>query len=164
MSIETSEDIEQIAHALATLRRGPRVQRLHRVLTSRAGVDLDRPSFMALAALMATGPLRVSELAETCAVDSSTMSRLVSRLSCSGLVEQTADVSDRRVVMVSLTSSGHDLAGHLLDNRSALIADVVADWSPVDRASFASLLSRFVADLEQFNQASVARIGASSRE
>jgi DNA-binding MarR family transcriptional regulator len=164
MNIQTSPTIDQIARSLATLRRGPRVQRLHRVLTTRAGVDLDRPSFTVLAALMASGPSRVTELAESCAVDNSTMSRLVSRLTCNGLVEQTPSPTDRRVVIVSLTTEGEQMARHLLDVRSALLADVLADWSAEDQATFATLLDRFVTDLEQFNQAAVARTGALNQE
>lgn len=150
MSIQSSP-AEQIARALSTLRRGPRVQRLHRVLTNRAGIDLDRPGFTVLAALATTGPTRISDLAETCAVDVSTMSRQVSRLACDGLIEQQPDPTDRRAVLVGLSDEGDEVARRLLRTRSALIAEVVADWSMEDQATFAELLNRFVKDLEQYD-------------
>jgi DNA-binding MarR family transcriptional regulator len=160
MSIETTGTVDQIALALSTLRRGPRVQRLHRVLTARAGIDLDRPAFTVLAALSTSGPLRVSDLAEMCIVDVSTMSRQVSRLACSGLVEQEQDPTDRRAVLIRLSDEGEGVTRRLLKTRNDLIADVVADWSVEDRATFAALLSRFVRDLEQFDQASVPQVNA----
>src|SRR4051794_18182217 len=97
---------ERIGAAFGALTRGPRIRLLHHVLNQRAGIELDRPAFIALAVLCDRGPLRVSELAEECAVDISTTSRLVARLTHDGLVRQDAAVGDRRVVMVEATDAG----------------------------------------------------------
>ncbi|HEX5166684.1 MAG TPA: MarR family transcriptional regulator [Thermomicrobiales bacterium] len=148
---------ESIANALSALRRGPRVQRLHRLVMERAGVDLDRPALTALTVLATSGPLRVSELAEVCAVDISTMSRLAGRMTCSGFVVQSTDPNDGRVVMLELTDDGREATQRMVDAKTALIGEVIADWSADDRAAFAALLDRFVIDLERTNRLAIER-------
>jgi DNA-binding MarR family transcriptional regulator len=157
MNMNALQVSESIANALSALRRGPRVQRLHRIVMERAGVDLDRPALAALTMLATAGPLRVSELAEVCAVDISTMSRLAGRMTCSGFVVQSPDPNDRRVVMLELTEEGRDATQRMVDAKTALIDEVVEDWSAEDRATFAALLERFVTDLERTNLMAMAR-------
>ena len=59
-----------------------------------------------LAALVAHGPQRLSDLAALTSIDLSTLSRLIGRMVRSGLVARGRTNGDRREVVVSLTAKG----------------------------------------------------------
>ncbi len=139
--------LEEIERALTALTRNPRIRGLHRVLSAESGIELDRPTYLALACLE-RGPLRVSELADACGVDVSTMSRLVERLQAAGLVERDRLTADRRVVLIGASAKGRDLQGKMVTFRRAALAKLLASWTDGERGTFAELLDRFVADAE----------------
>ena len=58
----------EIEAALTALTRNPRIRGIHRLLSRESGLELDRPSYVALA-MLEEGPLRVSDLADACGVD-----------------------------------------------------------------------------------------------
>ena len=137
----------EIGQAFAALTRGPRVQRAFESVRARAGVDLDRPAFLVLDTLDVQGPLRVSELAETCGVDISTVSRLVARLQRSGLVSASQFKGDRRVVVLTATAAGIEQSRRLKHVRCDSLASFLGTWTPDEREMFSRLLSRFVTSL-----------------
>lgn len=139
----------EIGQAFAALTRGPRVQRAYDATCARAGVTLDRPSFVVLDTLDTHGPLRVSELAEACGVDISTMSRLVARLKRSELVTARPVEGDRRAVLLEATDEGLSQARRLKEARRNGLAAFLCDWTAEERATFARLMARFVASLDE---------------
>jgi DNA-binding MarR family transcriptional regulator len=141
-------DVADIERALRRLSRGARLTKLHRRLNLAAGVDLDRPAYIALACLAEEGPLALSALAEASGVDVSTMSRLVDRLMAAGLAEARRSPDDQRVTVLSLSAVGVDVVARLKAVRRAALMRVLNDWSPEERATFARLLGRFVDGLE----------------
>jgi DNA-binding MarR family transcriptional regulator len=68
------------------------------------------PQLSCLLGLYEHGPLAPSQIARTIMVDSSTMTGIVDRLELKGLVERSRTSPDRRVITVSLTEKGRDLA------------------------------------------------------
>ena len=141
-------DAADIERALRRLSRGARLTHLHRRLNQAAGVDLDRPAYIALACLAEDGPLALSALAEASGVEVSTMSRLVDRLMVADFVEARRSSTDQRVTVLSLSPTGADLVGRLKAVRRAALARVLDGWTPEERATFARLLDRFVGGLE----------------
>ena len=141
--------LSEIETALTALTRNPRIRGLHRILSARAGIELDRPSYVALANLDA-GPLRVSELADACGVDVSTMSRLVDRLQSRGLIEREQSAEDRRVSFVQASAQGREVQHAMRAWRSEALKQLLGDWTPDEREQFAELLSRFVRDADDY--------------
>jgi DNA-binding MarR family transcriptional regulator len=144
--VDVAEEIEQ---ALTTLLRGPRIQRLHQLLIARAGVSLDRPSYNALASLDDQGPLRMSDLADACGVDASTMSRQADRLLASALIERDSSAQDGRAVVMRLSAKGKRLVRLMKSVRRQALQELLARWDDSEQQLFAELLSRFVRDTER---------------
>jgi DNA-binding MarR family transcriptional regulator len=144
-TVDVAEEIEQ---AMTALLRGPRMRRLHELLNRRAGLDLDRPSYVALASLDDQGPMRISDLAEACGVETSTMSRLADRLAARRLVERAVASGDQRAVMLSLSAEGKRLRRKLRTVGRESLKRLLDTWSPAEQREFARLLGRFVGSLE----------------
>lgn len=72
------------------------------------------PQYLALVALSSKDGQTVSELGEKLHLESNTLTPLIKRLEAVGLVTRTRDKQDERVVRLSLTKSGSDLAGEAL--------------------------------------------------
>jgi len=68
------------------------------------------PQLNCLLALHEYGPLPSSQIAKTIMVDSSTVTGIIDRLEQKGLVERSRTSPDRRVIIVSLTEKGEELA------------------------------------------------------
>ncbi len=60
--------------------------------------------------LLAKDHLTVNELARLTGIETSTLSRLLDRMSAKGLLKRTRDAVDKRSVLVSLTVKGRKLA------------------------------------------------------
>jgi DNA-binding MarR family transcriptional regulator len=60
----------------------------------------------ALAVVARLQPCGMTELADFCAVDRTTMTRTVDQLFANGLVERTTPASDRRQVLLTVTAAG----------------------------------------------------------
>lgn len=150
MTIDTRVDVaETVEQALTTLLRGPRIRRLHQLLIAQAGVSLDRPAYIALSSLADQGPLRMSDLADACAVDASTMSRQADRLLASALIERDVQAADGRAVVMRLSSKGKRLIRLLKSVRRQALQDLLSRWNEQEQQQFAELLTRFVADTER---------------
>jgi DNA-binding MarR family transcriptional regulator len=63
----------------------------------------------ALAVVERMQPCGMTELADFCAVDRTTMTRTVDQLFANGLVERTTPATDRRQVLLTVTPAGHAL-------------------------------------------------------
>lgn len=153
MTLETHLDVAaEIEQAMTALMRGLRMRRLHEQLNLRAGVALDRPSYVAIASLADQGPMRVSNLAEACGVDTSTMSRLVERLLAGGLIERAVAAADHRAVVVQVSAKGKRLLRRLKAVRREALNELLASWQRDEQQQFARLLSRFVSSVEHAMQ------------
>lgn len=101
--------------------------------------ELSLTAAATLATLQRSGPARLTELATAEGVSQPSMTALITRLAGQGLVERSADPSDGRAVVLSLTDAGADL----LDRRRAQRAERLAgplgdlDDDDVDRIAAA---------------------------
>ncbi len=116
-----------------------RIERLYDELMQRASA-MHVPDFMdatvtmgqakVLYLLMTSGPFRISELASRLGVSAPTTSQLVDRLVEQGLAARADDRSDRRQVLVTVTSAGRqqlerfrELGSHQVRLLLARVAD-----------------------------------------
>jgi DNA-binding MarR family transcriptional regulator len=116
-------------------------------LLGAAGRGLSAVDVNLLRTVIASGPLRISELAEWQGVDKSTMTPQVRRLEERGLVERHPDPQDRRGVLVRATARGRRVRSRMDAAGTAVIDDILRDWSPADRAVLTDLLERFAREL-----------------
>jgi DNA-binding MarR family transcriptional regulator len=87
-----------------------------------------------LAVLPGHGEQRQIDLAEMTSIDSSTLSRLVTRLVELGLVTRRRSTSSSREVVVDLTAKGLELVGRLIPIAQELERTAIAGVSPKDLA------------------------------
>jgi DNA-binding MarR family transcriptional regulator len=107
------------------------------------GLDLDRSAYLLLGRIVATGPIRLSSLAEGMCLDLSTVSRQVHALEANGLVGRTTESTDRRASLIEATERGREI----YQRNSAVwldaLGELLSDWSDAERSEFARLLTRF---------------------
>jgi len=106
--------------------------------------------FDVLAALRRAGsPYRLSpgQLLRETMVTSGTMTNRIDRLSERGLVEREADPSDRRGVLVGLTSAGKNAVDGAFETLLASERDLLSELSASERKSLAELLKRLMQPL-----------------
>jgi DNA-binding MarR family transcriptional regulator len=132
-----------------------RISRLARLLdrarrSAFAAHQIETWEFDVLSALRRAGrpyQLTPGALLRQTMVTSGTMTNRVDRLADRGFVERSPDPSDRRGVLVRLTSSGKTTVDGafetLLDNERELLSDL----PPADRARLAALLKQLMAPL-----------------
>ncbi|MER7072659.1 MarR family winged helix-turn-helix transcriptional regulator [Terrabacter sp. NPDC000476] len=120
-----------------------RVQKLlvaakHAAPRLEEGVDV--AAYPVLFVVAGAGTVRISELATTLHNDVSTVSRQVSALVTSGMLDKSADPSDGRALVVSLTERGRTVLDQIQTNRSRWFQGLLAEWEPDATAEFVTRL------------------------
>jgi DNA-binding MarR family transcriptional regulator len=113
-----------------------------------AGTTIDPGSFWLLRTLANDGPVRVTELAAATGLDASTVSRHLTQLHRSGLVERVPDPDDRRARRVQLSEAGRLELAEALAQRRALLERSLSDWSDDEVEQLHTLTTRMLAGLE----------------
>lgn len=124
---------------------------LHRVVQ-----DLDRRTasiarahgltvsqFAVLEALLNKGPLPMGELREAVLSSEGTIPVVVRHLQGRGLVERRRDDLDARRSIVSLTSSGRELAEQVCPDNARELERSLAAWSPDERSEVVRLVRAY---------------------
>ena len=76
------------------------------VVAHRGGPEMTPRQRVTLQLLVASGPARVSDLAQQIGVSNPTMTGILDRLEARGLIVRERDLRDRRVTIVRATASG----------------------------------------------------------
>jgi DNA-binding MarR family transcriptional regulator len=132
---------------MSELTRSAAIRRFYQRLAGAAGVEMERPVYLALKYLATNGSARISSLARQHGVEVSTMSRHVTALELAGLVTKRPLPEDRRVAMAEATDAGRNLVERVEDERRRLFAEVLQNWERTDVEDFVALIERFNADL-----------------
>lgn len=118
-----------------------------RVLTERSAAafhpDLQPAAFHLARWLFSYGPVKPSTLAESVGMDRSSTSSLIRSMKALNLLKGTPDPSDKRAVIVSLTSEGEARVKKALDLRGTSFFDRIKDWNDADVETLARLLHAF---------------------
>ena len=115
---------------------------------TRAPYGIEWSAYAVLFHLVTEGPQRVKALAERMHADPSTVSRQAGALVDLGLVMRDADPADGRAALLTATPSGHALYEAMRTQRAQQFELVLAEWSPQDKHTLATLLARLNTDLE----------------
>lgn len=113
----------------------------------RAAYRTDPAAVGLLHTLACQGPMRVSALADSLAIDISTTSRHVTGLESDGRLTRRPDPADRRASLVTLTESGRDFLAHALEERAGVLRAATGSWPDNDVTTLVRLLNRLADDL-----------------
>src|SRR5947209_11384560 len=136
--------LEQIAEGLPQ-----RANTLSKICLSPSSVCVSRTEVGVLRSLYAR-PRRITELASEERVTQPAITLLVNRLVDRGWVERIADASDRRAVLVSLTSTGREAFERLRAEYHALLHEEMAtleDHEVETLAAAVGILDRLIEQL-----------------
>lgn len=115
-------------------------------ILAKSGETLDQPAHQTLRHLLAWGPMRPTALADALGTGASYVSKIVGRLEQDGLVERSADPSDRRATLIALTEEGETAARGVYELGDRMIEEVLSGWSASDVRRYTELTERFVGD------------------
>lgn len=87
--------------------------------------DLTMAQHRALVVLSYQGEQRVADLADNLGVNSSTVTRLIARLSRKGFVERVADSTDGRATLIAVSAAGREVTATVRARRRDEIARVM---------------------------------------
>jgi DNA-binding MarR family transcriptional regulator len=121
---------------------------LHQPDRTPCGQPVPVSEAYALAALAEDRPQSQQELGRQLRLQKSTVSRLVRQLQEHGWVARSGDDHDGRVVRLSLTEQGQQVAGELAEARSARFGRLVAAIPNDQRAAVLASLSVLVEALD----------------
>jgi DNA-binding MarR family transcriptional regulator len=121
-----------------------------RRLRTRHPMDqIDPSSFPLAKQLLGCDAMRVSDLAASVELDTSTVSRQIKQLEDKGIVERTSDPDDGRASLVRLSESGRQIVIAGFRRRFGRIQAALEPWSAADRAKLQGLLTRLATDLRE---------------
>lgn len=132
------------ATAVETIQREMTVfARRARASAGRLHPELSLVSYTLLGHLEERDGCRATDLAAHYALDKSTVSRQVTALERSGLLERRPDPEDHRVQVLHLTDAGRSILGQVTVSRRAAVGERLAEWSEEDLERFAGYLVRY---------------------
>ena len=105
-------------------------------------VRVDRAGYLALRTLDRLGPVHTNALSEALHLDASTVTRQVTALAASGLVERRPNPSDGRSSMLSLTGEGRRTMRQVERERRRVLREMLSDWDDGDRSETARILTK----------------------
>ena len=116
-----------------------------RVMRQRQTADsIDPGTFWLLKTISHRGPLRITELATSTHLDTSTISRHVAQLERNGYVARTPDPADGRAQLVGISAVGQAQLDQAFQRRRDVLEATLAEWDERDVDEFERLLTKFV--------------------
>jgi len=101
-----------------------------------------------MAVLSSTGAQRQIDLADLTSIDTSTLSRIVTRLVQLDLLTRTRSASSNREVTVTLSAAGAALVANLVPRARSIEADAAAGLPPEDLAVMKRCLHRIFGNMK----------------
>jgi DNA-binding MarR family transcriptional regulator len=122
---------EEVDRLVALYRRAGRSLRAQDPANWAAGVTM--PQLRVLFYIGRIGPVPVGQIAAGLGIAQPSATETIDKLVSKGLIERTADPSDRRVVLSALTEAGKEMIDRPWETRRAVLASALRDASPVER-------------------------------
>jgi len=116
------------------------VGRLSRRLRQHSVGGLSPSQVSAMASLDCHGPVPIGRLSRLEGVTAPTMTRIVDRLEQQALVVRRLDPADGRAAVVAMTAEGTSALSRLRHERTAFLAERLADLGPADIAALTAAL------------------------
>lgn len=110
---------------------------------ARFDSTLQPAAFLLVRWLFSFGPTSATVLAESTAMDRSSVSRLVNQLKSFGYVKSEASPDDRRGVLLSLTELGRQKTLDALKEKDSLFYERISKWDNYQLEKFTEMLRDF---------------------
>jgi DNA-binding MarR family transcriptional regulator len=107
--------------------------------------EVTLPQLRVLVMVASRAELNLGSIAAGLGVHPSNATRAVDRLVKAGLLDRRDDPTDRRNLVLELTSAGHTLVERVMNDRRAAIADILARMPAGRRRSLVPVLRSFAA-------------------
>jgi len=136
-----TETVRALEHEVGVL-----IRRVRRAIGERARSvhpELQPMSYLLLAHLAETGPMRSSALAETFGADKGAVSRQVQHLSDLGLLDKAPDPEDGRATLLSPSEDARRRLDMVTDQRRRRLDERLGDWSDEDLDALVGALGRY---------------------
>ncbi len=114
---------------------------------TRPEIGLTMPQMITLLSIHTSGSCRMGELADATQQSGGTLTGIVDRLIVDGLVERVRSVNDRRVIEVTLTSTGKARVDEVLTARESDMQRILAGFNDQQLEQFELLLKQFLQGL-----------------
>ena len=109
---------------------------------SLGAVDMGFSEFTILEVLLSKGPLKVNDIGRRINLTSGSITTAIDRLEGRGLVKRSADESDGRARLVSLTSDGRALITRTFAGHKQRMDDAADTLTKAERKTLISLLKK----------------------
>jgi DNA-binding MarR family transcriptional regulator len=93
--------------------------------------------------LFSYGPTSAADLAESTAMDRSSVSRLIKQLELSGYIKRESSPNDGRAILLSLTELGQQMTYNTLKEKEAIFYDRISSWNNEQLDHFIQMLTHF---------------------
>ena len=140
-----NDALDKIDSALFSLMRIAKRPAYWEEFQRQANAQIDRPA-AAILLLLSHHPLSFSNLVTKLGIEAPSISRKVHELEQAGYIRREP-TDDRRVHLLSLTSSGQALYIDVVRARRAMLASDLSDWTELDKTKLSDLLTRLASDL-----------------
>ncbi len=147
---ETSQQYD--LRILRALRRITRSIALHSRQLSAVS-HITAPQLMCLRTVIANGPMTATAISREMHVSPSTVVGILDRLEDKGLIRRERGREDRRIVFVTATDAGRELAQGAPSPLQKHLADALNALPELEQATITLSLERIVALMEQDGQA-----------
>ena len=135
MTLQQRSDATLATALRISVSRLARRLRVERLVPELAEPALSDTQLAALATLERHGAMTPGELAEHEKVQPPSMTRVIAALADWDLVTRSPDPTDRRQVILSVTSRGRELVQQVRRRREAWLARRLAELTPQERAA-----------------------------
>jgi DNA-binding MarR family transcriptional regulator len=135
MTLQQRSDATLATALRISVSRLARRLRVERLVPELAEPALSDTQLAALATLERHGAMTPGELAEHEKVQPPSMTRVIAALADWELVTRSPDPTDRRQVILSVTSSGRELVQQVRRRREAWLARRLAELTPQEQAA-----------------------------
>jgi MarR family transcriptional regulator, lower aerobic nicotinate degradation pathway regulator len=119
-----------------------RANQRHLAIFARAIPDLTPPQFAALAKLFEVGETSQNQLGQLVAMDAATIKGVIDRLKARGLVALSEHGSDRRRLMVGLTTAGRETVEALVPVAARISDETLEPLNPRETTTLLRLLAK----------------------
>jgi DNA-binding MarR family transcriptional regulator len=143
------KDLESLETAMRLFFQTMKRPQLWANVTSKAGVNIDRPATHILHALMLpkTEGWRVQDLANLLGIEAPSITRKTQKLELSGYLERTRNLQDKRAIGMRITPKGRSVCTKIWNAQRQTIAEVLNNWPEVERQKFVKLFEKFANEL-----------------
>ncbi|MBN9003863.1 MAG: winged helix-turn-helix transcriptional regulator [Rhizobiales bacterium] len=117
-------------------------QRHSAIFANAIGNNLTPTQWAALSKLAEVGPCSQNQLGRLTAMDVATIKGVIDRLTARGLTETSADPTDGRRLLVSLTRAGQQMAEKAAPNAFAITRETLAPLDARERETLVALLNK----------------------